>query len=62
VAKPDPEIYRRLLDRNGLEPAGCLFIDDVAANVAAARALGMVAHHFTGAEALGQELRERGLL
>jgi 2-haloacid dehalogenase len=41
VAKPDAEIFRRLLDRFGLTPSRTLMIDDAAPNIAAARGLGM---------------------
>lgn len=59
--KPQPEIYRQLLDRNGLMAGECLFIDDSPANVAGARAIGMDAVHFVGADDLARELRARGL-
>lgn len=62
LAKPDPRIYEILFERNGLDPAACLFIDDSAANVAAARELGMTAHHFNEAEDLRQELVALGFL
>jgi putative hydrolase of the HAD superfamily len=41
VAKPDAEIYRRAAERLGLPPESCVFVDDYAANVQAAQALGM---------------------
>lgn len=59
--KPDAAIYRLLMDRNGLHPEDCIFIDDSMANVEGARALGMDAIHFTDAAALGVELARRGL-
>lgn len=62
VTKPDPAIYRLFLDRNGLDPAACVFIDDSEANVAGARAVGMDAIHFTEASALAEALRARSLL
>jgi 2-haloacid dehalogenase len=62
LLKPDPAIYRLLLDRNGLEAAGCLFIDDSEKNVRGAEAVGMRAHHFRGAPRLEGELRALGLL
>jgi 2-haloacid dehalogenase len=62
VVKPDPAIFRRFLARNGLEAGACVFIDDSAANVAAACALGMDAIAFTDAPALAAALRARGLL
>lgn len=41
AVKPEPEIYRILLDRYGLEPAETLFIDDRPENIAAAGRLGI---------------------
>lgn len=61
LLKPDPAIYRRLLDRNGLAAEACFFIDDSEKNVEAARAVGMRAHHFRNAEGLAVALREAGL-
>jgi 2-haloacid dehalogenase len=60
LVKPDPAIYRVLLERNGLQAGQCLFIDDSERNVKAARALGMHAHHFQSAAALEAELRRCG--
>jgi 2-haloacid dehalogenase len=57
LVKPDPAIYRLLLDRYRLAAADCLFIDDVAANVAAARDVGMHGHHFHDPAGLADELR-----
>jgi 2-haloacid dehalogenase len=62
VIKPDPAIYRCLLDRTGLAAAECLFIDDSAKNVAGAQSVGMAAHHFTSADVLEADLVARGLL
>jgi 2-haloacid dehalogenase len=62
VMKPDPRIFRILLDRYGIEPQSTLFIDDVARNVAAAEAQGLVGHVFTSPAALRQDLSARGLL
>ncbi|SPT54037.1 ?-D-glucose-1-phosphatase [Actinomyces bovis] len=62
LAKPDPQIYRITLERYHLDPATTLFIDDTAANVAAARAVGMQALRFTGAGRLRAELTELGLI
>lgn len=60
LVKPDPAIYRRLLDRNGLSAGQCVFIDDSEKNVRAAREVGMHAHHFRDAAALAAELRGLG--
>ena len=61
VVKPDPAIYRLLLDRFGLDPARCVFVDDNPANAAAATALGLHGIAFTTPEALAAALRELGL-
>ncbi len=60
--KPSREIFERALARLDAPPARVVFIDDVAANVNAARALGMDAIRFTGAPALHSALAARGLL
>lgn len=41
LLKPDPRIYRVLLNRYHLNPAECLFVDDNPQNVAAAKRIGM---------------------
>lgn len=43
LRKPDPAIYRLACERLGVELAECLFVDDLACNVDAARELGMEA-------------------
>ncbi|MCC5618912.1 HAD family phosphatase [Nostoc sp. CHAB 5836] len=62
LLKPDPAIYHLLLDRNGLDAARCLFIDDSEKNVRGAEAVGMRAHHFRDATTLAVELRRLGLI
>jgi HAD superfamily hydrolase (TIGR01549 family) len=62
LAKPDPAIFRLACERFGLQPADMLFVDDSAANIAAARALGFDVHHFTDPAALRPALEARGLL
>ncbi len=62
ILKPDPAIYRLLLDRNGLAASSCVFIDDSEKNVRGAEAVGMKAIHFTTPDALRTELAGMGLL
>jgi 2-haloacid dehalogenase len=62
VIKPEPRIYRVLLERYGLEPASTLMIDDNPRNVEAARALGMPAILFESPEALRAQLQDAGVL
>jgi epoxide hydrolase-like predicted phosphatase len=41
LRKPDPAIYELAAERIGLEPAACVFVDDLPGNLKPARALGM---------------------
>ena len=54
--KPEPEIFRALLDAEGVEPAETLFFDDSAENCDAARALGMGAVLMERNASWGKEL------
>ena len=54
--KPDPEIYRILLQRYDLQPENLIFIDDSQPNIETARALGMDAVHFTSPAELRETL------
>ena len=62
VIKPDPRIFRVLVERYGIDPRAAVFIDDVAANAAAAEALGIHGIHFRSPEQLRRELVAVGLL
>ena len=62
LVKPDAAIYNLLLQRNRLDAATCLFIDDNPQNVAGAEAVGMKAHHFTTPGALRAHLAGLGVL
>ncbi len=61
VNKPQPEIYDLLLERFQVRAEGALFIDDVEANVEAARRRGLPAVVFEGAAPLRRALADRGL-
>ncbi|MGI9406902.1 MAG: HAD family hydrolase [Hyphomicrobiaceae bacterium] len=60
ITKPDPAIYECLLQRNSLEPENCVFIDDSAANVASATAIGIPAIQFKSPAALRNDLVANG--
>ena len=55
--KPDPAIYAEVAAELGIPLQAMVFIDNKAENTAAAAALGVTAHHFTGAEGLDAFLR-----
>jgi 2-haloacid dehalogenase len=56
VAKPDPQIFRILIDRFDLDPGTTFYVDDLPANVSVAAELGFVAHRFTSAADLVRAL------
>jgi putative hydrolase of the HAD superfamily len=59
LRKPDPRIYRLMCDRLGVEPGETAFLDDIGANLKAARALGM---HTIKVDDPEQALRELSAL
>jgi len=62
VIKPDPAIFRLLLERGGIDPARAVYIDDTQRHVDAAKSLGMRALLFRDAARLRSELVSMGLL
>jgi putative hydrolase of the HAD superfamily len=61
VVKPDPRIYRILLDQLASPPERVVFTDDLAGNIAAAEACGIRAVRFTSADDVRARLRQYGL-
>jgi FMN phosphatase YigB (HAD superfamily) len=61
AAKPEAKIYLEAIARAGCAPEECLFTDDFAENVAAAREHGIDAIQFVSAEQLERELSARGI-
>ncbi|HNQ94009.1 MAG TPA: HAD family phosphatase [Anaerolineales bacterium] len=59
--KPEPEIYRILLDKIGKPASECLFIDDSLANIEQAKRMGFVTIHFTSPKHLEDELTHMGI-
>ncbi|HEY5976842.1 MAG TPA: HAD family phosphatase [Solirubrobacterales bacterium] len=57
--KPESQIYAITLERVGLEPGACLFLDDIEINCEGARKAGMVAVHFRDNEQAMAEMSER---
>lgn len=60
LLKPDPAIYRVLLERYGLQAEDCIFVDDSEKNVKGARSVGMQGLHFVEPIDLRGELRGFG--
>jgi putative hydrolase of the HAD superfamily len=61
IMKPERALYERVLEEVGAPAHAILFLDDSAANVAAARELGFDAHLAVGIEGARAVLAERGL-
>lgn len=61
-AKPGADIYRIAASRVGCDPGSILFIDDLLANVEAARLIGFDGIHFRGFSMLMDELNKKGLV
>jgi 2-haloacid dehalogenase len=62
LVKPDPRIYRCLLERYAVDPATALYIDDSVRNVEAAEALGMHGYWFREPAGLRERLVDLELL
>jgi len=60
AVKPDQEAFHRLAHRLSVRPETLLFFDDDATYVAGARAAGLTAYQFEGAEKLVTRLTEVG--
>ncbi|MDA0566087.1 HAD family phosphatase [Streptomonospora sp. S1-112] len=56
--KPEPEVYRHVLDQLGTAPERTAFVDDREENILAAKELGIVAHHYAGTADLESFLTE----
>lgn len=62
VIKPDPLIYKLLLQRYDIEPASAVFLDDTISNVETAIALGINGIHFTSYKNALEELEKFGII
>ena len=61
LAKPDREMFLRAIEAAGASASRCFFIDDKEENTAAARAVGLRAHRFTGVDDLLATLDAAGI-
>lgn len=57
LIKPDPAIFKHLVEQTGILPAESVFIDDLLKNIIAARECGFHAIQFTDPESCRQQLR-----
>jgi putative hydrolase of the HAD superfamily len=61
LCKPEPSIYRHLLERHALVPSETVFVDDLDANLAAARAFGIHTVKFESPTQCAGALRRLGV-
>lgn len=62
LLKPEPAIFEMLANRNSIDLADSLFIDDSLKNIKGCEAVGMKGHHFTTPESLRAALVSLGVL
>lgn len=62
LKKPDPAIFRLLLQKYRIDPSRTIYIDDVRENIIAADRLGFRTIHFHGVAKLRTSLRELGFV
>jgi putative hydrolase of the HAD superfamily len=58
IRKPAPEIYTLGVERIGLQPEQCVFVDDLAFNLAPAEELGLATVHHVSADRTVAELEQ----
>jgi putative hydrolase of the HAD superfamily len=62
IRKPDKAIFTKVLTENELNPEETLFIDDIAANLEPARALGIQTFMMTAPDTIQDFIKREGLL
>jgi len=62
IRKPDKAIFEKVLTENGLNPEETLFIDDIAANLEPAKALGIQTFMMTAPDTIQDFIKREGLL
>jgi HAD superfamily hydrolase (TIGR01509 family) len=50
MRKPDPEIFRYVLDDQQFSPEECFYVDDTFVHIESARSLGIRAYHLEAPE------------
>ena len=61
LAKPNPTIYKLIIEKLGVKPEECVFVDDLEKNMPPAQELGMKTILFKDPEQMKQELRALGV-
>lgn len=56
VSKPDPDFYRYISKKEGIEPENIIFVDDTEENILSAQKIGINSILFTDSESLKQQI------
>jgi len=62
IRKPDKAVFEKVLNENGLKPEETLFIDDIAANLEPAKALGIQTFMMKSPDTIQDFIKREGLL
>lgn len=62
LIKPDPAIFRLLLQKIHQVPEECMLVDDAFQNIEAAQKMGFATHHFTTPARFELDLKKMGIL
>lgn len=61
MLKSDPQLYKMILGKEGLEPSECLFIDDMERFNLATKSLGLKTIQFENVEKLLIQMKKIGI-
>jgi putative hydrolase of the HAD superfamily len=62
LRKPDPRIYRMMVETLGVDPKNCVYLDDLGVNLKPAREMGMTTIKvLSGEQAIGELEAATGL-
>ena len=57
ISKPDPDFYRYILKKEGIEPENIIFVDDTEENIISAQKIGINSILFTDSDSLKQQIK-----
>lgn len=61
ISKPDPDFYRYILKKEGIEPENIIFVDDTEENIISAQKIGINSILFTDSDSLKQQIKTLSL-
>lgn len=61
ISKPDPDFYRYISKKEGIEPENIIFVDDTEENIISAQKIGINSILFTDSDSLKQQIKTLSL-